>query len=127
CFPGVEIKGGVCYFLWNRDSQGSCEVKTIRGESISSMTRPLLEKDSDVFVRYNEAIEILRKVSIKKEVSFSHQVSVQKPFGLRTFFKGRSKPFKDSIKIYTNDGIGYVKASEINQNNKWINAHKVYI
>ncbi len=127
CFPGVEIKGGVCYFLWDRDNQGHCEVKTLRGEKVSSMIRPLLEKNSDVFIRYNEAIGILRKVFSKKETSFSKQVSTQKPFGLRTFFKGKSKPFQGSIKLYANKSIGYVKEEEITQNKSWIDKHKVYI
>ena len=91
------------------------------------MTRSLLEEGGDVFVRHNEAIEILKKVLSKKENSFSNQVSAQKPFGLRTFEKGKAKPFKDSIKIYTNDGVGYVKQNEINQNIPWINNHKVFI
>ncbi len=127
CFPGVEIKGGVCYFLWDRDSQGDCEVTNIRGQKISKMTRPLMENGSNVFVRYNESIDILRKILVKSEVSFSLQVSTQKPFGLRTFFQGKIKPFKDSVKIYTNGKPSYVKQSEIEQNKNWIPAHKVYI
>jgi len=127
CFPGVEIKGGVCYFLWDRDNQGDCEVKTIRGNKKSSMTRPLLEINSDIFVRYNEAISILRKVLAKNETSFSEQVSTQKPFGLRTFFKGKSKPFQESIKLYANKSVGYIKEEEIIQNKRWIDKHKVYI
>lgn len=127
CFPGVEIKGGVCYFLWDRDNAGLCEVKTLRGKTESVMIRPLIEKDSDIFIRYNEAIEILRKVLSKKEESFCQQVSAQKPFGLRTFFKGKSKPFKNSVTIYTNKAIGYIKQEDIPQNVHWIKEHKVYI
>ena len=127
CFPGVEIKGGVCYFLWERDYKGDCEIKTIRGENTSILQRPLLEKNSNIFVRYNEAISILRNVNSKTADSFKNLVSTQKPFGFRTFFKGKSKPFSDSIKIYINKGVGYVSIDEINQNQSWVTEHKVYI
>ncbi len=127
CFPGVEIKGGVCYFLWDRDNPGSCEVKTLHGETESIMVRPLMEKDSDIFIRYNESIGILRKVLSKKEKSFCQQVSAQKPFGLRTFFEGKSKPFRDCVTIYTNKGVSYIKQEEVLQNTFWIDDHKVYI
>lgn len=127
CFPGVEIKGGVCYFLWDRDNPGDCEVKTLRGGQESVMIRPLREKGSDIFVRYNESIGILRKVLAFKEPSFSGQVSTQKPFGLRTFFKGKPEPFKGSIKIYGNKYVGYVSADEITHNQDWVKSHKVYI
>lgn len=127
CFPGVEIKGGVCYFLWDRDNPGLCEVKTLRGQTESVMVRPLIEKGSDIFIRYNESIEIMRKVLSKKEESFSQQVSSQKPFGLRTFFKGKSKPSKNSVMIYTNEAVRYVSQQDVPQNTHWIEKHKVYI
>jgi site-specific DNA-methyltransferase (adenine-specific) len=127
CFPGVEIKGGVCYFLWDKEHKGDCEVKTIRGENISILKRPLLEKNNNIFVRYNESISILRKVKLNKEESFSEHVSTQKPFGFRTFFIGKSKPFKESVKIYTNKNVGYVSSKEILVNQDWIKEHKIYI
>ena len=127
CFPGVEIKGGVCYFLWDRDNLGDCEVKTLRGGRESTMIRPLLERGSDVFVRYNESIGILRKVLALKESSFNDLISTQKPFGFRTFFKGKPAPFKDSIKVYGNKYVSYVSDNEITQNKSWIKKHKVYI
>jgi site-specific DNA-methyltransferase (adenine-specific) len=127
CFPGVEIKGGICYFLWDRDNKGLCEVKTLRGQTESVRIRPLIEKGSDIFIRYNESIDILRKVLSKKEESFCQQVSSQKPFGLRTYFEGKAEPFKHSIKIYTNNAIGYVNQEDVPQNTNWIKEHKVYI
>ena len=125
CFPGVEIKGGVCYFHQDRDYSGECVIQTIRGDNISTMKRPLLEQNSDVFIRYNEAIEIFRK--IKLERSFAEIVSTQKPFGFRTFFMGKSKDFPDAVKLYTNKNIGFVKREEILQNQKRIDEHKIYI
>lgn len=127
CFPGVEIKGGVCYFLWERDSPGLCEVKTKRGDTESVMIRPLIEEGSDIFIRYNESISIMRKVLSRREESFSKYVSAEKPFGLRTFFKGHPKPFENSVKIYANNAVEYISSSVITQNEDWINKHKVYI
>jgi site-specific DNA-methyltransferase (adenine-specific) len=127
CFPGVEIKGGVCYFLWDRDNPGDCEVKTLRGDKSSVMERPLLEKGSDIFIRFNESIEIMRKVLGRNEDSFSRIVSTQKPFGLRTFFQGKKSPFDKSVKLYTNDGVSYIEKSDIVQNLDWLNKPKVFI
>jgi site-specific DNA-methyltransferase (adenine-specific) len=31
-FPGVEVKGGICFFLWDREHDGRTNVTTIRGD-----------------------------------------------------------------------------------------------
>ena len=128
CFPGVQIKGGVCYFLWNRDNSGDCRVCTYKkGNKTSEATRPLLEEHCDTFVRYNQAISILKKVQKWQEESLSKQISSRKPFGLETIFKGKAKEFKNSVKLYQNGGIGYVSTQEIQQNAHLIEKFKVLI
>jgi site-specific DNA-methyltransferase (adenine-specific) len=128
CFPGVQIKGGVCYFLWNRDNLGDCEVKTIQGEKISTLKRPLLEEKCDVFIRYNESVNILHKVLSKKEKSFRKLVSPRKPFGLASNFKEyKNNKFENAVKILANKTIGWVEKSQIKRNKKWIDKWKVYI
>ena len=62
-FPGVGLKGGVCYFLWDRDSSGLCRVTTrYKDWPVSAATRPLLEEGADVFIRFNEGLSFLKKV-----------------------------------------------------------------
>lgn len=93
CFPGTRIAGGICYFLWDRDNRGFCDVFSHKGNEVAStMTRPLLEEGADSFIRINEAISILRKVQKFKEESFSKMVSSRKPFGLPSdFFADQGK------------------------------------
>ncbi|MGN0572683.1 MAG: Eco57I restriction-modification methylase domain-containing protein [Acutalibacteraceae bacterium] len=127
CFNGVEIKGGVCYFLWERDFSGLCEIKTVRNGNAVTAIRPLLESGNDCFIRYNEAVSIYHKVAAKSERSFSEIVSTQKPFGFRTYVRGDDTPGKDSIQIYANKRIGYIERSEVVVNREWISKYKVYI
>jgi len=129
CFSGIELKGGVCYFLWNRDNIGKCSVTTHYSDGkIISDTRNLLEKGSDAFIRYNEAVPILNKVLNHKEKLYSERVSKSKPFGLRTFIKCSSKRTEqNNIKVYQNGGIGFIEKEKINQNEHLIDLHKVLI
>ena len=92
CFTGVEIKGGVCYFLWNRDNEGLCDIYRHEKDKTIQSTRYLVEKGDTIFIRYNELIEIKRKVWYIDKVSFSDIVSAMKPYGLR------GDVFKDNAK-----------------------------
>jgi len=128
CFPGVQIKGGVCYFLWDRENRGLCKVFTSRkGEIVSEMTRPLLEEDCETFIRYNEAISILKKVQKLKEISLKEKISVRKPFGLETTYKGEPKTFDNAITLYQNGGVGFIKQAEIKTNYEIIKFYKTLI
>ena len=130
CFPGVEIKGGVSYFLWNRDNRGKCEINTHEnGEICSTKTRPLLEINTDVFIRYNHAISIYKKVKEKNENSFNNIISTRKPFGLNTNYN-MMKEFKNSkqnILLYGNKKIGYISKDEIVKNFQWVNQYKLFV
>lgn len=91
-FPGVDVAGGICYFLWDRDNLGPCEVTTTRGDKSYIEIRPL--NDFPIFIRDSIALPIVRKVLSKngKEGKYLNAVvSKSKPFGLRTFYKPKSK------------------------------------
>ena len=125
CFSGVQIKGGVCYFLWNRDDAGLCKVVTHRdGKESTSEERPLLEQGCDTFIRYNEAVSILHKVIKHKESSMINFVSSRQPFGLDTTFHGTEK---GKIKLYENQGVSFVEESQIEKNKSIIKKCKVFI
>ncbi len=94
CFTGVEIKGGVNYFLWDRlKTNPICTIINDFGNgNINTCNRKLLEDNCDVFIRNNDLISIFRKVEQAKEKSFSSIVSSMKPYGLRgDFFKNQDK------------------------------------
>lgn len=127
-FPGVQIKGGVCYFLWDRENPALCSVTThLNGAGGQAVVRPLLEKDLDFFIRYNEAVEVLHKVRSHDEPTMETLVSSQKPFDLPTTFRGKAKPSMNSVKVYQNGGVGYIDRESIEKNTGLINKYKVFI
>lgn len=129
CFPGVDISGGVCYFLWDKEFTGECEIISMQGKNMmSKMTRPLLEKGSDTFIRFNEAISIIRKIAYQQEKTFDSLVSPQTPFGIVSSFKQyKDRPFDGAIEIHTVDGVKYITRDTITKNPEWIDDYKVYI
>ena len=141
-FPGTQIKGGVCYFLWDRENPGDVEVVNHdKGRIISTSTRKSLEPGASVFIRYNQGVSIIRKVmslevgekqgqvwvNLPKDKSFTEMVSSRKPFGLATTFRGSTKASKGDLLVYQNGGIGYVSRQEISTGLEFIDSWKVFI
>jgi site-specific DNA-methyltransferase (adenine-specific) len=98
-----------------------------KGEIVSEMERPLLEDNCETFIRYNEAISILKKVQALREPPIKEAISVRKPFGLETTFKGKLKPFPNCINLYQNGGIGYITPQEIRNNFDLVKFYKVLL
>ncbi len=130
-FPGVEIKGGVNYFLWDRNHNGDCTVHSYDSDKlISKATRALKVPGSDIFIRYNEGVAILDKVKKYKELTFDHLVSSRKPFGLATNFNNFSdeKKNSDDIEIFARGKRGWLPRNyPFSRNRDWIDKWKVYI
>lgn len=138
-FPGVGLKGGICYFLWDRDNPGPCRVSThYQDWPVSTAIRPLREEGADVFIRFNEGLSILRKVvavesgqthslALPGGKHFDTLVSSLRPFGFRTYFQGRATECAGDVAVYQNGGKGYVARSEVETGIELIDHWKVYI
>jgi site-specific DNA-methyltransferase (adenine-specific) len=128
-FPGVEVKGGICYFLWEHSHHGQTNVTTIRGEEVvGPIARDLNE--FDVLVRDHRAVEILNKVLSRKEPSVSDVLTGVEPFKWASNFADyREKPKKGDIPLYYAQrgkrGIGYVSTNQVEKSHHLINTWKV--
>jgi hypothetical protein len=126
-FPGVKIRGGISYFLWDRAYNGPCKVQTIwDGKPLGpAMSRQL--DAYDVLVRRNEAVPILEKVRAKGEPTLDQRVSSSKPFGLRTNFRGKPSKagLKSPVRLFENQRVGWIDRKEIPANPDWVDQWKV--
>jgi site-specific DNA-methyltransferase (adenine-specific) len=120
CFPGVDIAGGICYFLWQNDYKGDCEVINIHRGNKSSSIRPL--NDFETLVRFGTAVEVIKKIKEFNENNMSTQVSSRKPFGLAT----NERPLKKGdLTLLWNGGQGPYESSKIEVGKELINKWKV--
>lgn len=123
CFPGVDIAGGVCYFVWEKGHKGLCTTINIeRGEEVR-LERKLNE--FSVFVRYGIAVNIIHKVLQKQELCFDSQVYSSKPFGFRSFEEGAKTPPSNAVKLFGSKGITFVKRGDVSVNADLIDKWKV--
>ncbi|HEX9046004.1 MAG TPA: Eco57I restriction-modification methylase domain-containing protein [Verrucomicrobiae bacterium] len=128
-FPGVEIKAGVCYFLWDAAHEGNCMVTTIRGgEVIGPIERNLGEYD--VFVRDARAVTILKKVLDRREPSINTILTRDTAFGFASNFDGfRETERGCDVPLYfirkMKRGVGYIDRKAVTKNSHLIDSWKV--
>lgn len=120
CFPGVDIAGGICYFLWDKDYKGICDVVNVVNGNETHSQRALNEFPT--FVRNSKATSIIRKVLAEKEKKMNEMVSSRKPFGIPT--NGRPQKSGDIILRWQN-GEGPYKSNEITTGMEMIEYWKV--
>lgn len=131
-FPGVKIRGGVSYFLWDRDYDGPCTVQTMwDGEPLGPPMERYLNT-YDVLVRRNEAVSILDKVRAYRvngqpEPTLVERASSRKPFGFPTNFHGAKTPngLDNPVKLYGSQRVSWVERADIQRNSDWVDDWKV--
>lgn len=147
CFPNVEIKGGICYFLWDRDHHNDCLVAAHHNGIIHQTKRPLLENDVDTFIRSDEQISILYKVKNKNETPFSLWLNAGRYYGFHTkvewdneingriqtadgsgFIPVFSRPINgDEVKVYIHGGVCWIERENVPKNADSIDGYKVLL
>ena len=147
CFPNVEIKGGICYFLWDKTHHGNCLVASHHNGTIRQNNRPLLEDGVETFIRSDEQISILYKVKAKDEKPLSLWLNAGRYYGFHTkvewdddlhgriqtadgsdFIPVLSKPASGKeVKIYIHGGECWIKRSDIPKNADSVDGYKVLL
>ena len=122
-FVGVDIAGGLCYFLWEENHSGLCRVVNhYSSGSVESDIRSL--NDYSTFIRNNKAVRVIQKVSSTSTKSLSPMVSTRKPFGLST----NSRPMENGdITLRYNGGFGSFQRSKVSVGQEIIDKWKVMI
>jgi hypothetical protein len=125
CFPTVDIAGGVCYFLWQRDFSGKCEITNVG--KFERLTSSRYLNEFDTFIRNPQTLAIIDKVKGKNKSSFlSDQVYSRKPFGFTSNEHGStSSSAKNNIQLFGSDGISYVSEDDVTQNKQLVGSWKV--
>lgn len=127
CFPGVEIKGGVNYFLWDRDYDGDCAFSVrIDGVIQSTLTRDL-RAGAGVLIRDNNATPIVDKVVSKSTKSVESICSATLPFGIRDNHPTRLVQRPDDVPVVHGSYVGYIERAGVPKNIEWADRWKVLI
>ena len=126
CFPGVNIAGGVCYFLWERDYQGDCIVCNYQGDKeISRIKRPLNEYPT--FIRDNESIGIIRKVLKDENNVMSSIVKSRNSFMLPSNERGHKNNHPGDVRLLSSGGNSFIEKENISDRDDLLKKYKVII
>ena len=127
CFEGVNIAGGICYFLWENNYNGACEVTNYNADATEQETVARKLDEFPILIRSNLAISIVHKVLAKNQDVWSQHAYPRNPFGFATNFRGRKTKEPLDIEILTSQGFQYIRRNEVMKNSNIIDSYKVLI
>ena len=141
CFVNVEIKGGIMFFLWDKEYSSDCMIVSHNNNKTSSSIRPLLMEGMDTFIRQNQLVSIVKKVKGSTTSSFDSIVSARDPFGMDiraegTFIQVKPKFSLEKKEIddvayyyfgWRKNGVGYINRRTVKEGKEWIDKPKVFI
>ena len=121
-FPTADIAGGICYFSWISKYNGLCHFVSVKNDTRIEQDRNL--GDSSVFIRDIGALKIIEKIRTLEEDNLSSLVYSRNPFGFTSNQEGESKPFLNSIRMFTSKGWTYVDRKDVSSNSNIIDMWK---
>lgn len=125
CFPGLNISGGVCYFLRDNNYSGNCTFSNVIGNRTIVSSRKLNE--FEMFVRYNEALSIIHKIKDNSNDFLSSIITSRKPFGIDSYVRGEKEKIPNALILHSSEGIGYISKDYVTQGMELIDKYKVII
>lgn len=139
-FPTVEIKGGLCYYLYDEKYSGDCSYTLVQNGEQTTSIRNL--GDFEILIREPELAKIVKKVMNQADATqtVSTIISGDTPFGIptnpQTSSKNATKLFSeaadehDTVLYYLDKMVrtkAYVKRANIKKNIEDIDKHKVFV
>ena len=122
CFPGVDIAGGVCYFLWNRNYSGQCKVVNHKNGVVTSSVRGLNE--FDYFIRNITAAEIINQVQSQCDEFSDELISPRNPFGIASSVRPTSR---GDLELVSSNGKGKFSIANVRTGHHLIQGWKVFV
>ena len=131
CFKGVDIAGGVNYFLWNLNHTGNCTVTSVRGNESVTMERKLDEYD--IFIRNNASVRLLDRLTHSNDQMMDPIVGTRNTFGISTDEHGQEYADEThTVKLACSQKgnqlmMAYIDAAKILKGHEFVNMYKVVI
>lgn len=136
-FPNTNIRGGVCYFLWNSLYDNNKNYSTVitieKGGKHTSIKRPLKIQNLDIFIRHSQAISILKKTLEFNEKSISEIISPRRPFGIDANIVKDNDTFNNEttnnkiLCLGKGQNFGYINKKLIKTHEEWVQKWKLYV
>jgi len=123
-FPGVDLAGGVCYFLWDKNYSGTCSITNVINGQLIVTNRNLNE--FSIFIRQNLAHDIIKKIQKTHIGDYLDKiVSSRKPFGLPTNYE----PKENGIPCWFIQRIGrkYASISDVYDSKNLLSRWKLLV
>lgn len=125
CFQGVDIAGGVCYFLMERNQSNTCKFSSIsQGVSITSLRKL---NEFDIFIRDNIGVDVIHKIQSIEKKYMNTIVEPVSPFGLRSYTRGTEQPFNNCLTLVSSAGKSFIKRSDVKKGIEKIDKYKVCV
>ena len=132
-FSGVEIKGGINYFIFDKNHSGKMKFVNCSGDIEDADYRNLFDDGLDIIISDKTSSSILEKVLIKEFVSFSEITTGRNAFGIIGKLSVLNKVSQKNKKAgyaeirCKDDEIRYIDPKIIEKNKDIFLKYKVFI